>query len=50
MTITEKKAEALKIYKEAKEQIKTVADMKNPKKWIAFCEAKNNCMRLGVRI
>lgn len=50
MTTTEKKAEALRIYKEAKAQIQTLEDMKNPKKWIAFCEAKKNCMRLGVRI
>ena len=41
------KEEALRIYKEAKE--KYITNM-NDKNWIAFCKAKANCMRLGIRI
>ena len=41
------KAEALKNYKEAKAEY--LKNMTN-KNWIAFCNAKTNCMRLGVRI
>ena len=41
------KEEALRIYKEAKE--KYLSDMTDAN-WIAFCKAKTNCMKLGVRI
>ena len=39
--------QALNEYKEAKARVK--ADY-NPTTWKAFCEAKANCMRMGVRI
>ena len=41
------KEQALREYKEAREQV--LADY-NENTWKAFCEAKLNCMRLGVRI
>ena len=41
------KEEALRIYKEAKE--KYLEDMTD-ENWIEFCDAKTNCMRLGIRI
>ena len=41
------KEEVLKIYKEAKK--KYLEDMSN-ENWIEFCNAKVECMRLGVRI
>ena len=41
------KIEALNKYKEAKKAY--LEDMTN-ENWIAFCEAKRTCMRLGVRI
>ena len=41
------KETALKDYKEAKKKY-----LENPTKenWIAFCDAKSVCMRLGIRI
>ena len=41
------KDEALKIYKEAKK--KYLENMSN-ENWIDFCNAKSNCMKLGIRI
>lgn len=41
------KEQALREYKEAMANVK--ADY-NESTWKAFCEAKLNCMRLGVRI
>ena len=41
------KEQALKIYKEAKK--KYLEDMSN-ENWVEFCNAKVDCMRLGVRI
>ena len=41
------KEQALKAYKEAKMQVKV---NHNEVTWKAFCEAKINCMRLGIRI
>lgn len=43
----EQKEKALAAYKEAK---KAVLEDYNPTTWEAFCEAKRNCMLLGVRI
>lgn len=45
--LKEQKANALKIYKEAKENYFNDASKEN---WITFCEARRNCMLLGVRI
>ncbi len=42
-----KKAEALKKYKEAKENVKANYNTEN---WVKFCNAKKECMALGVRI
>lgn len=42
-----KKAEALKKYKEAKENVKANYNTEN---WVKFCNAKRECMLLGVRI
>ena len=47
MTLVEQKAIALKKYKEARQN---VLDDYNARTWRAFCEAKRNCMLLGVRI
>lgn len=41
------KETALNNYKEAK---KAYLENRTNENWIAFCEAKTNCMRLGVRI
>ena len=41
------KANALEAYKAAKQAYITEKSNKN---WIAFCDAKTLCMRLGVRI
>lgn len=41
------KEEALKIYKEAK---KAYLENMTNENWIKFCDAKTNCMKLGVRI
>lgn len=41
------KEEALRNYKEAK---KAYIENRTNENWIKFCEAKSNCMRLGVRI
>ncbi len=38
---------ALKVYKDCKEQYLKDQTAEN---WKKFCEAKTNCMRLGVRI
>ena len=43
---TEKET-ALNTYKEAK---KAYLENRTNENWIAFCNAKTNCMRLGVRI
>lgn len=47
MTLAEKKTSALNEYKDAK-----AVYLANPTKenWINFCNKKNNCMHLGVRI
>ena len=45
--MNEKKNEALAAYKEAKAEVKANY---NPERWKKFCEAKRNCMLLGVRI
>lgn len=45
--LEQKKTEALKKYKEAKENYLNSPSKEN---WIKFCDAKANCMRLGVRI
>lgn len=42
-----KKATALENYKESK---KNYIDNMNKGNWIAFCNAKKECMMLGVRI
>lgn len=42
-----KKAEALKKYKETKENVKANYNTEN---WVKFCNAKKECMALGVRI
>lgn len=41
------KEEALNNYKEAK---KEYLENRTNENWVAFCEAKTNCMRLGIRI
>lgn len=41
------KEKALNTYKEAK---RTYLENRTNENWIAFCNAKNICMRLGVRI
>lgn len=41
------KENALQIYKETK---KTYLENRTNENWIAFCDAKRNCMRLGIRI
>lgn len=41
------KAKALEIYKEAK---KAYFENRTNENWITFCNAKRNCMLLGVRI
>lgn len=41
------KADALDAYKAAKA---AYLENMNSKNWIAFCNAKTNCMRLGFRI
>lgn len=41
------KEEALRNYKETK---KAYIDNSTKENWIAFCNAKTNCMRLGIRI
>lgn len=46
MTYTNKE-QALKEYKEAKAQVK---ENYTPETWKAYCIAKANCMRLGIRI
>lgn len=43
----EQKINALKAYKEAKAKY---LENKNDTTWREFCNAKTNCMRLGVRI
>ena len=45
--MNEKKIEALNEYKAAKEE---VTANYNAETWKKFCEAKRNCMLLGVRI
>ena len=42
-----KEAEVLKKYKEARENVKANYNTEN---WIKFCNAKRECMLLGVRI
>lgn len=41
------KENALNVYKKAK---KAYLENRTSENWIAFCNAKTNCMRLGVRI
>ena len=41
------KENALATYKEAK---KAYLENRTSENWIAFCDAKNACMKLGVRI
>ena len=41
------KENALKIYKDTK---KAYLENRTNENWIAFCNARVNCMRLGVRI
>lgn len=41
------KETALNNYKEAK---KNYLENRTNENWIAFCDAKTNCMRLGIRI
>ena len=45
--MNEKKNEALKAYKEAKNKW---LENKHESNWKEFCEAKRACMLLGVRI
>lgn len=45
--LEQKKTEALKRYKKAKEIYLNNMSKEN---WIKFCDAKADCMRLGVRI
>lgn len=45
MTITEQKAQAKAAYKAAKARYMETASKAD---WIAFCDAKRLCMRLGV--
>lgn len=45
--LIEKKNEALETYKEAK---KNYLENRNNENWERFCDAKRNCMLLGVRI
>lgn len=42
-----KKADALKAYKEAKEEYLKNATREN---WIRFCDRKRDCILLGVKI
>lgn len=49
-----KKNEALEAYKLAKAEFMATVTKENIKgdwgKWVAFCEQKKNCMKLGCRI
>ena len=45
-----RKAEALREFKAAKAEIKTVEDVRNKEKWSRFCEAQKTCRLLGVII
>ena len=45
--LKEKKENALKAYKEAKERYN---EEMNETNWKKFCDARRNCMLLGVRI
>ena len=47
MTLKEKKETALKDYKVARKNY--LENMSNDN-WIKFCDAKTNCMKLGIRI
>lgn len=47
MNLTTAKENALTAYKEAK---KRYLEERTQEAWICFCNAKTNCMRLGVRI
>lgn len=52
--LTERKTSALEAYREARDDWFATVSRKNlhgdQEKWIAFCDAKKNCMLLGVRI
>lgn len=54
MNLQEGKEKALKAYKEAKAAFMETVSRDNIKgdfeKWKAFCDAKDNCMKYGVRI
>lgn len=41
------KEKTLNLYKEAKQRY---LENRTNENWIAFCNAKTNCMRLGIRI
>ena len=45
--LQENKADALNTYKAAKA---AYLENMNNKNWISFCDAKVNCIRLGIRI
>ena len=47
MTLTERKAEALREYQEAKARYMATMASED---WKTFCDAKRVCMQLGVRI
>lgn len=47
MTLTDQKAKALETYKAAK--VNYLENM-SEENWKRFCEAKRNCMMLGIRI
>lgn len=46
-SLDEKKSEAIKEYKEAKQ---AYIENQSNENWIRFCNAKRNCMMIGCRI